>query len=41
MTTNIDLLLKEANSNNIKLIPVLGNGIKLSETRFKLKADSD
>jgi len=40
MKSNIDLLVKEAKSNNIKLVPVLGNGIKLSETSFKLKADS-
>jgi hypothetical protein len=34
MTSNIDLLLKEAKSNNVKLIPVVGNGIKLSDSLF-------
>jgi hypothetical protein len=40
MSSNIDLLLKEAKSNNIKLIPVLGNGIKMTESTLKIKADS-
>ena len=34
MTSNIDVLLKEAKSNNVKLIPVVGNGIKLSDSLF-------
>ena len=34
MTSNIDTLLREAKSNNVKLIPVVGNGIKLSDSLF-------
>ena len=34
MTSNIDTLLREAKSNNVKLILVVGNGIKLSDSLF-------